>query len=95
MIIRYHGRMQRFSGGGGAQFFGFWVYMPRSSMSRAVARGVWEHAPPRKFKKMVQFRAFRGLFSTTFMIENPLKKLKINRIFFTDPFIMLLPHQFT
>ena len=72
MIIRYQGRMQHFSGGG-AQFFGFGVYMPRSSMSRAVARGVWEHAPPRKLKKMVQFRAFRGLFSTTFMIENPLK----------------------
>ena len=37
MIIRYQGRMQHFSGG--AQFFGFWVYMPRSSMSRAVAKG--------------------------------------------------------
>ena len=25
---------------------------------RAFARGVWGHAPPRKFLKMVQFRAF-------------------------------------
>ena len=59
------GRMQDFSGGGGPtlKFLGFWIYMPRSGMSRAAklrafARGVWGHAPPRKFLKMVQFRAF-------------------------------------
>ena len=42
---------------------------------RAFARGVWGHAPPRIFLKMVQFRAFSGLFSTTFMVKNPLRKL--------------------
>ena len=55
----------RISQGGGPtlKFLGFWIYMPRSGMSRAaklraLARGVWGHAPPRKFLKMVQFRAF-------------------------------------
>ena len=55
----------RISQGGGPtlRFLGFWIYMPRSGMSRAAklrafARGVWGHAPPRKFLKMVQFRAF-------------------------------------
>ena len=58
------GRMQDFSGGGPIlKFLGFWIYMPRSGMSRAAklrafARGVWGHAPPRKFLKMVPFRAF-------------------------------------
>ena len=47
---------------GGAQFFGFWVYVPRSSMSRAVARGVWEHAPPRKLKKWCNFVRLEGYF---------------------------------
>ena len=50
-------------GGPTLKFLGFWIYMPRSGMSRAAklrafARGVWGHAPPRKFLKMVQFRAF-------------------------------------
>ena len=48
----------RISQGGGPTF-----NMPRSGMSRAAklrafARGVWGHAPPRKFLIMVQFRAF-------------------------------------
>ena len=30
----------------------------RVGMSRAIAMRVWRHAPPRKFFKMVQFRAF-------------------------------------
>ena len=50
-------------GGPTLKFLGFWIYMPRSGMSRAAklqafARGVWGHGPPRKFLKMVQFRAF-------------------------------------
>ena len=50
-------------GGPTLKFLGYWIYMPRSGMSRAAklrafARGVWGHAPPRKFLKMVQFRAF-------------------------------------
>ena len=50
-------------GGPTLKFLGFWIYMPRSGMSRAAklrafARGVWGYAPPRKFLKMVQFRAF-------------------------------------
>ena len=32
--------------------------MLRAAKLRAFARGVWGHAPPRKFLKMVQFRAF-------------------------------------
>ena len=50
-------------GGPTLKFLGFWINMPRSGMSRAAklrafARGVWGHAPPRKFLYMVQFRAF-------------------------------------
>ena len=58
------GRMQDFSGWGTTfKFLGFWIYMPHSGMLRAAklrafVRGVWGHAPPRKFLKMVQFRAF-------------------------------------
>ena len=46
--------MQDFSGGGPTlKFLGFWIYMPRSGMSRAAklrafARGVWGHGPPPK-----------------------------------------------
>ena len=65
MYVSTQGRMQDFSRGGGPtlKFWGFWIYMPQSGMSRATklrafARGVWGHAPPRKFFKMVQFRAF-------------------------------------
>ena len=50
-------------GGPTLKFLGIWIYMPRSGMSRAAKlrafpRWVWGHAPPRKFLKMVQFRAF-------------------------------------
>ena len=50
-------------------FVEIWIYMPRSGMSRAAklrafSKGVWGHAPPRKFLKMVPF-----------MVKNPLKKL--------------------
>ena len=51
-------RMQDFSRGGGPtlKFLGFWIYMPRSGMSRAAklrafARGVWGHAPHKKIFK--------------------------------------------
>ena len=64
-LLLCQGRMQDFSGGGGPtlKFLGIWIYMPRGGMSRAAklrafARGVCGHAPPRKFLKMVQFRAF-------------------------------------
>ena len=78
----FSGAYAGFLKGGGPtlKFLGFWIYMPRSGMSRAAklrafARGVWGHAPPRNFFKMVQFRAFCGLFSTTFMVKNSLKKI--------------------
>ena len=65
IVYIFQGRMQDFSRGGGPtlKFLGFCIYMPRSGMSRAAklrafARGVWGYAPPRKFLKMVQFRAF-------------------------------------
>ena len=64
-IIIYRGVCRISQGGGGPtkKNFGSWIYMPQSGMSRAaklraVARGVWGHAPPRKFLEMVQFRAF-------------------------------------
>ena len=72
----YRGVCRIFQGGGPTlKFLGFWIYMSRAAKLRAFARGVWGHAPPRKFKKMVQFRVFSGLFSTTFMVKNPLKIL--------------------
>ena len=81
-IVFNSGAYAGFLKGGGPtlKFLGFWIYMPRSGMSRAAklrafARGVWGHAPPRKNFKMVQFRAFCGLFSTTFMVKNSLKKI--------------------
>ena len=49
------GRTQDFSGGGSTlKILGFWIYMPRSGMSRAAklrafARGVWGHAPQGNF----------------------------------------------
>ena len=44
-------------GGPTLKFLGFWI-MSRAAKLRAFARGVWGHAPPRKFLKMMQFRAF-------------------------------------
>ena len=59
----------RISQGGGPnlKFLGFWIYMPRSGMSRAAklrafAMGVWGHAPPRKLKKWCNFVRFEGYF---------------------------------
>ena len=43
--------MQDFSGGGTLIFLGFWIYMPLAAKLRAFARGVWGHAPPKKFFK--------------------------------------------
>ena len=34
------------------------IFGLRVGMSRAIAMRVWRHAPPRKFFKMVQIRAF-------------------------------------
>ena len=52
-------------GGGGVQNFSgkvgvfAWREAPCSAWrSHAFARGIWGHAPPRKFLKMVQFGAF-------------------------------------
>ena len=46
----YTGAYAGFLRGGGPtiKFLGFWIYMPRSVMSRAVAWGVWGHAPPQE-----------------------------------------------
>ena len=72
--------MQDFSRGGPTQkLFGSWIYMPQSGMSRAaklraVARGVWGHAPPKKiFKNGAISCVLRAIFSTTFMIKYSLK----------------------
>ena len=86
-------------GGGGPtlKFMGFWIYMPRSGMSRAAklrafVRGVWGHAPPpRKFLKMVQFCAFWGLFSTTFMVKKSSPKIINKHKFFHWPFYNAAP----
>ena len=58
------GRMQDFSRGG-PNFKISWILdihaakrHVASSEAAAFARGVWGHAPTRKFLKMVQFRAF-------------------------------------
>ena len=57
-------------GGPTLKFLGFWIYMPRSVMSRAVklrafARGVWGHAPPPKknFKNGAISCVLRAIFS--------------------------------
>ena len=47
------GRTQDLGGGGAKKFFfQIWEFACR------IARGVWGHAPPRKFFKTVQFGAF-------------------------------------
>ena len=51
------GRMQDFSGGG-PNFKISGILDIHAAKLRAFARGVWGHAPPRKFLKMVQFRGF-------------------------------------
>ena len=69
-ILLIQGRMQDFSGGGGPtlKFLGFWIYMPRSGMSRAAklrafARGVWGHMLPQEiFFKWCNFVRFEGYF---------------------------------
>ena len=75
-LLQYQGRMQDFSRRGPTIFFfGFWIYMPRAAKLQAFARYVWGHAPQEKKLEIVQFCAFRGLFSTTFMIKNVFKKI--------------------
>ena len=61
----------RISQGGGPtlKFLGFWIYMPRSGMSRAAklrgfARGVWGVCPPQEnLKKWCNFVRFEGYFN--------------------------------
>ena len=79
--------MQDFSGGGGQHYF-FLILDIHAAKLRAAARGLWGHAPPINFFKLCIFVRFEGYFQP----QISLKKLKINRNFFTDPFIMLLPH---
>ena len=68
-------------GGPTLKFLGFWIYMPRSGMSRAAklrafGRGVWGYAPPRKFLfKSGAISCVLRAILTTFMVKNPLKKL--------------------
>ena len=64
------GRMQDFLGGGGPtlKFLGFWIYMPRSSMSRAAklrafVRGVWGYAPKKIFKNGAISCVLRAIFN--------------------------------
>ena len=87
--------MQDFSRGGGPNFkiSGILdIHMSRAAKLRAFARGVWGHAPPKKIFKNGAISCVLRAILTTFMVKNPLKKLEINLNFFTDPFIMLLPH---
>ena len=49
--------MQDFSGGG-PNFKISGILDIHDAKLRAFAKGVWGHAPPRKFLIMVQFRAF-------------------------------------
>ena len=59
-------RMQDFSGWGGGPNFKISGNLDiHAAMLRAFVRGVWAYAPQEIFFKTVQFRAFRGLFSTT------------------------------
>ena len=102
-ILFCQGRMQDFSGRGGAtlKFLGFWIYMPRiSGMSRAAklrtfARGIWGHAPPKKiFKNGAISCVLRAIFNH--FHDKKSSQIIINKMnFFTDHFIMLLPHLFT
>ena len=72
----------RISQGGGPtlRFLGFWMYMPRSGMSRAAklrafARGGLGACPPKKIFKNGAISCVLRAILTTFMVKNPLKKL--------------------
>ena len=69
MCIYKPGAYAGFLRGGGPtlKFLLFWIYMPRSGMSRAAklrafARGVWGHAPQEIFLKWCNFVGFEGYF---------------------------------
>ena len=54
-------------GGGGSKYFcksGGYLQRVRSHV---FARGVWGHAPPKYFLKIVQFGAFWGIFCKSFV----------------------------
>ena len=61
--------MQDFSGGGPTlKFLGFWIYMPRSGMSRAAklrafARGFGCMPPKKIFKNGAILCVFRAIFN--------------------------------
>ena len=68
-MVNTAGAYAEFPRGGGPtlKFWGFWIYMPRSAMSRAAklrayARGVWGHAPQENFLKQCNFVRFEGYF---------------------------------
>ena len=64
MLCQYQGRPQDLGGGGQEIFFlrfgNLHVAKRHAAHGKAmrIARGVWGHAPPRNFFKMVQFGAF-------------------------------------
>ena len=83
-------------GGPSLKFLGFWIYMTRSGMSRAVkmrasVRGVWGHAPKKIFKNGAISCVLRAIFNH-FHDKKSSQKIINKHEFFTDPFIMLLPH---
>ena len=90
------GRMQDFSGGpNGPNYIFLWILdiLVHAVTRHVVARGVWGHARTRKFFKMVQFRAFWELFSTTFIIKKILSKnyKRYKQGFFHWPFYAAPP----
>ena len=59
----YRGVPRIWEGGGQEFFFQIWNFACREATAAhgeamRIARGVWGHAPPRKFFKTVQFGAF-------------------------------------
>ena len=59
--------MQDFSGGESTcptlKFLGIWIYMPRAAKLRAVAGGVWGHAPEENFLKWCNSCVLRAIFN--------------------------------
>ena len=81
MLLITHGRMQDFSGGGGPtlKFLGFWIYVPRSGMSRAaklraLLRGFGGMPPKKFFKNGAILCVLKAIFNH-FHGKKPLKKL--------------------